>query len=170
MNDTQLLHILIWSIIVRLAMVLWRYHILTQLLTLATTLLMTIHPSLHRFYILGGTKSSCGLGWRSCDASSYPCTFASHTRNSPTCISALLQFSSSILIYSLFLSFPITTIGQAIPCLTIAFSFSPVIILSPYLIFSSLIYRLILSSTSSLTLVSVPHFHNILLVSFCFLS
>ena len=83
--------------------------------------------------------------------------------------SPLLQFSSSILIYSLFLSFPIATIEEAISCLTIAFSFSLVIILSPYLIFSSLIYGLILSSTGSLTPVSISHFHNILLVSFCFL-
>ena len=56
----------------------------------------------------------------------------------------LLQFSFSFLIYSLSLSFPIATIGEAIPHLTIAFSFSLAIILSLYLVFSSLIIRLIL--------------------------
>ena len=82
----------------------------------------------------------------------------------------LLQFSSFILEYSLFLSFPIATIGEAAPCLIIAFSFSLVTILFPYLIFSSLIYRLIFSSTSLLILVSIPHLHKVLLVSFYFLS
>ena len=82
----------------------------------------------------------------------------------------MLQFSSSTLIYSLFLSFPITTIGEAIPCLTIAFSFSLVTILFLYLVFSSLIYGLILSSTGSLTPVSILRLHNFLLVSFYFLS
>ena len=56
MNDTLLLCILIWFIIVRLAMVLWRYHTLTQLLTLAMILLITIHPLFCRFYILGGCQ------------------------------------------------------------------------------------------------------------------
>ena len=82
----------------------------------------------------------------------------------------VLQFSSFILEYSLFIYFSITTIGEAIPHLTIAFSFSLVIILFPYLAFSSLIYGLILSSTGSLIPVSIPCFHNILLVSFYFLS
>ena len=81
----------------------------------------------------------------------------------------MLQFSSLILKYSLFLSFPIATIGEAVPCLTIAFFFSLVTILFPYLVFSSLIYGLILSSTGSLTLVSIPCLHNVLLVSFYFL-
>ena len=81
----------------------------------------------------------------------------------------MLQFSSSFLIYFLSLSFPITTIREAVPCQTAAFSFSLVITPSSYFVFSSLIAGLILSSTSSLTLVSIPHFHNVLLVSFYFL-
>ena len=80
----------------------------------------------------------------------------------------MLQFSSLILKYSLFLSFPIATIGEAISRLTMAFSFPPVTILFPYLVFSSLTYGLILSFTSSLTPASIPCFHNVLLVSFCF--
>ena len=55
------------------------------------TLLMIIHLSLCRFYILGGARSSWGLGWRPCNTCSCPYTSSSHTRNSPTCTSACCE-------------------------------------------------------------------------------
>ena len=82
----------------------------------------------------------------------------------------MLQFSFSFLVYSLSPSFLITTIEEAAPHQTIAFFFLLAIILSSYLAFSSFIIGLILFSTGSLTLANVPIFHNILLVSFYFLS